>query len=48
MDRIRIVGGCPLNGSIPISFDLQLAALEVFPERRPQPFGARGITLPVA
>ena len=30
------------------SFDLQLAALEVFPKRCPQPFGARSITLPIA
>jgi hypothetical protein len=27
---------------------LQLAPLEVFPQRRPQPFGPRGIALPVA
>jgi hypothetical protein len=27
---------------------LHLAPLEIFPKRRPQPFGPRGVTLPVA
>jgi hypothetical protein len=27
---------------------LQLTPLEVFPERRPQPFGPRGVALPIA
>src|SRR3954452_19942328 len=46
--RIQPRFGPPRRRFFGASLDLQLAALEVSPERRPQPLGARRVTLPVA